>query len=46
MHKLSDELLIQSYYKAMKLHLSKDFIILIEKELHQRGFYEVMKVSS
>ncbi|MEI5905761.1 sporulation histidine kinase inhibitor Sda [Bacillus spongiae] len=46
MRKLSDELLVQSYYKAIELHLSPDFISLIEKELQRRGLYQVMKVSS
>lgn len=37
MNKLSDELLIESYYKAKELKLSYDFIQLIEIELHRRS---------
>ncbi|GIN55857.1 sporulation histidine kinase inhibitor Sda [Lederbergia ruris] len=37
MNKLSDELLIESYYKAKELKLSYDFIQLIEMELHRRS---------
>lgn len=36
MKHLSDELLLESYKKANELHLSPDFIYLIEKELHRR----------
>ncbi|MFS0861640.1 sporulation histidine kinase inhibitor Sda [Fredinandcohnia sp. 179-A 10B2 NHS] len=37
MKKLSDELLIESYFKARKLKLSPDFIHLIEIEIHRRA---------
>ena len=37
MRKLSDELLIESYHKAIQLNLSPDFIHLIEKEIHRRS---------
>lgn len=37
MKKLSDELLIESYFKAKELNLSSDFIQLIESELHRRS---------
>ncbi|MGV3487406.1 MAG: sporulation histidine kinase inhibitor Sda [Tuberibacillus sp.] len=37
MDKLSDELLLESYYKAKELRLSKDFINLIEQEIHRRS---------
>ena len=37
MKKLSDELLIESYYKAKRLNLSPEFISLIEMELHRRS---------
>ncbi|GIN71009.1 hypothetical protein J14TS2_14840 [Bacillus sp. J14TS2] len=40
MNKLSDELLIESYYKAKELELSYDFIQLIELELHRRSLEE------
>ncbi|WAA10346.1 sporulation histidine kinase inhibitor Sda [Fervidibacillus albus] len=34
---LSDDLLIESYYKAIKFNLSPEFIRLIEKEIHRRS---------
>lgn len=37
MNKLSDDLLIESYYKACKLNLSMEFIRLIESEIHRRS---------
>ncbi|MDQ0218225.1 sporulation histidine kinase inhibitor Sda [Peribacillus cavernae] len=37
MNKLSDDLLIESYFKARKLNLSVDFIRLIETEIHRRS---------
>lgn len=37
MEYLSDELLLESYYKANELNLSPDFIYLIEKEIHRRS---------
>ncbi|WP_264738617.1 sporulation histidine kinase inhibitor Sda [Cytobacillus firmus] len=46
MRKLSDELLIESYYKAKELQLSKDFIRLIETELHRRSLSNRIKVTS
>ncbi|OCA91185.1 sporulation protein [Bacillus sp. FJAT-27225] len=46
MRKLSDELLIESYYKAMELNLSPDFIRLIEKEIHRRSLSRRIRVSS
>ncbi|KUP06059.1 sporulation protein [Bacillus coahuilensis m2-6] len=46
MRKLSDELLIESYYKARELKLNSDFIHLIEKELYRRGLHYISKVSS
>ncbi|WP_217586775.1 sporulation histidine kinase inhibitor Sda [Lentibacillus saliphilus] len=36
MNRLSDELLIESYYKAQELNLSPDFVALIEKEIEKR----------
>ncbi|WP_132742852.1 sporulation histidine kinase inhibitor Sda [Scopulibacillus darangshiensis] len=37
MEKLSDDLLIESYLKARELQLSKEFIRLIEQEIHRRA---------
>ncbi len=37
MKKLSDDLLIESYFKAIKLKLSPDFIHLIETEILRRS---------
>lgn len=37
MNKLSDDLLIESYYKACKLKLNIEFIRLIETEIHRRS---------
>ncbi|PLR85866.1 sporulation histidine kinase inhibitor Sda [Bacillus canaveralius] len=45
MRKLSDELLIESYYKARELNLSQDFISLIETEIHRRSLSKKVKVS-
>lgn len=46
MFKLSDELLIESYHKAIELNLSPDFIRLIEAEIHRRSLNSRTKVSS
>jgi developmental checkpoint coupling sporulation initiation to replication initiation len=46
MKKLSDELLVESYFKAKELKLSKDFILLIETEIHRRSLSHKIKVSS
>ncbi|WP_110926952.1 sporulation histidine kinase inhibitor Sda [Bacillus massiliglaciei] len=37
MHKLSDDLLLESYFKARQLKLSEEFITLIETEIHRRS---------
>lgn len=37
MQKLSDDLLLESYFKARNLKLSSDFIRLIETEIHRRS---------
>ncbi|THE15384.1 sporulation histidine kinase inhibitor Sda [Bacillus timonensis] len=37
MKKLSDDLLIESYFKAIKLNLSPDFIHLMETEINRRS---------
>ncbi|WP_153123317.1 sporulation histidine kinase inhibitor Sda [Peribacillus tepidiphilus] len=46
MNKLSDDLLIESYFKARELKLSPEFIRLIEKEIHRRSLSSRIKVSS
>ncbi len=46
MKKLSDDLLVEAYYKARELKLNPDFIRLIEKELQQRALFHKIKVSS
>ena len=46
MRKLSDDLLIESYYKAIQLKLSPEFIRLIEKEIHRRSLSRKIKVTS
>jgi developmental checkpoint coupling sporulation initiation to replication initiation len=45
-YKLSDELLIESYHKAIKLDLSPDFIALIEAEIHRRSLSTKIKVTT
>ena len=44
--KLSDELLIESYHKAINLSLSPDFIALIEAEIHRRSLSTKLKVTT
>jgi developmental checkpoint coupling sporulation initiation to replication initiation len=46
LRKLSDELLIESYYKARELNLSPEFIDLIETEIHRRSLFNKLKISS
>ncbi len=46
MRKLSDELLLESYFKAKELNLSQDFIKLIESEIRRRSLYHKIKLSS
>ncbi|WP_246940569.1 sporulation histidine kinase inhibitor Sda [Bacillus pinisoli] len=46
MRKLSDELLIESYYKARELRLSPEFIFLIESEIKRRSLTHQIKISS
>jgi developmental checkpoint coupling sporulation initiation to replication initiation len=43
---LSDELLIESYYKAIELKLSQDFIELIKREIFRRSLEHKIKLSS
>lgn len=42
MEQLSDELLIESYIKAIQLALSPDFIALLEAEIKKRGLENLM----
>ncbi|MFC4410559.1 sporulation histidine kinase inhibitor Sda [Chungangia koreensis] len=37
MHQLPDELLVQSYYKAVDLNLNPHFIQLLESEIKKRS---------
>lgn len=46
MRKLSDELLVESYFKAKELNLSTDFILLIETEIHRRSLSHRIKATS
>ncbi|OLO38848.1 sporulation protein [Alkalihalophilus pseudofirmus] len=46
MKKLSDELLIETYFKAMELKLSEDFINLIKHEIDRRSLTDKIKLSS
>jgi len=43
MEHLSNELLLESYYKANELKLSPDFIALIEEEIHRRKLTHMLK---
>lgn len=46
MRKLSDELLIESYYKATEMKLNDEFIELITLEIKRRSLGHMLKVSS
>jgi developmental checkpoint coupling sporulation initiation to replication initiation len=46
LRKLSDDLLIESYFKARELNLSPDFIRLIETEIHRRSLTNKIRISS
>jgi developmental checkpoint coupling sporulation initiation to replication initiation len=46
MRKLSDELLIESYYKAVELKLNTEFIRLIETEIQRRSLFHKIRYSS
>ncbi|WP_163102820.1 sporulation histidine kinase inhibitor Sda [Peribacillus alkalitolerans] len=46
MRLLSDELLIESYFKAKELLLSDDFIRLIEQEINRRSLLQAINTSS
>ncbi|WP_078553103.1 sporulation histidine kinase inhibitor Sda [Bacillus alkalicellulosilyticus] len=43
--KLSDELLLEAYQKAINLNLEPDFIKLLSIEIQKRNIYEKMKCS-
>ncbi|MCB5933570.1 sporulation histidine kinase inhibitor Sda [Caldibacillus thermoamylovorans] len=43
MENLSDQLLIESYYKALELQLSPEFIHPIEKEMERRSLLNKIK---
>ncbi|QPC46960.1 sporulation histidine kinase inhibitor Sda [Mangrovibacillus cuniculi] len=45
MSKLSNELLLESYYKAVDLRLHEDFIALIRQEIERRSLHLVAKSS-
>ncbi|WP_182501615.1 sporulation histidine kinase inhibitor Sda [Peribacillus huizhouensis] len=45
MNKLSDDLLIEAYFKAIKLKLSSDFINLIETEIQRRSLTDKIRGS-
>ncbi|WP_028391885.1 sporulation histidine kinase inhibitor Sda [Bacillus cihuensis] len=45
MNKLSDDLLIEAYFKAIKLKLSADFINLIETEIQRRSLTDRIRGS-
>ncbi|ANB61280.1 developmental checkpoint coupling sporulation initiation to replication initiation [Anoxybacillus voinovskiensis] len=46
MKHLSDDLLIESYFKAVELKLNPEFIELIEREIHRRSLGHKIKLSS
>ncbi|KON86556.1 sporulation protein [Sporosarcina globispora] len=46
MRLLSDELLIEAYFKAKELLLSNDFIRLIELEINRRSLLQAINASS
>lgn len=46
MEHLSDELLLESYYKANELNLSPDFLSLIKDEIHRRHLASQIKQST
>ncbi|MDQ0205502.1 developmental checkpoint coupling sporulation initiation to replication initiation [Alkalicoccobacillus murimartini] len=46
MKHLSDDLLIETYYKAIELELSNEFVELIKLELMKRSLEAKIKLSS
>lgn len=43
---LSDELLIETYHKAIELNLSEDFIYLIQEEIERRSIEKNLRSTS
>lgn len=43
MERLSDELLLESYFKANELNLSPDFVSIIEEEIRRRNLVDKIK---
>ncbi|MCT8139643.1 sporulation histidine kinase inhibitor Sda [Anaerobacillus sp. CMMVII] len=43
MKSLSDDLLVETYYKALELKLSTDFIMLIKEEIERRSLLDKIK---
>lgn len=46
MKSLSDDLLVETYYKAIELQLSSDFIMLIKEEIEKRSLLDKIKKTS
>lgn len=46
MRRLSDKLLVESYFKAIELELNPEFIRLIEIEMERRSINKSLKISS
>ncbi|WP_059102692.1 sporulation histidine kinase inhibitor Sda [Shouchella shacheensis] len=46
MYNLSDELLIETYHKAVELELGQDFIDLIVAELSRRSLADDIRLTS
>lgn len=44
MHTLSDDLLLESYFKATQLRLDMEFIRLIESEIHRRSLTDKIRI--
>ena len=43
MKKITEQLLIESYFKAIELDLDKDFILVLEEELKRRGLSLIVR---
>jgi len=43
MKKITDQLLIESYFKEIELDLDKDFILVLEEELKRRGLSLIVR---
>ena len=46
MSKLTDEVLIESYFKAKDLNLNPDFMLLLEKEIRRRFLNDKLNKSA